>query len=254
MRTIRPVAAACVAACALAFTALPARANLLIEVDKSTQTMTVSEDGARLYTWPVSTGIARYDTPSGRFTPFRMDKDHFSREWDDAPMPNSIFFTQRGHAIHGTNHSSIGRPASHGCVRLSVEHSQILFDLVKREGMPNTKVVLFGEIPPPASPPAVARRGQPDQPQQRVEQRYPGQYQYYERRDYSDRRYGSDNDDEMTTGSVPRRDPNSYWRNERPTYWGGRSPTYDDRAARDYPPPPPPPPFFFPGQRYYGQD
>ena len=97
----------------------PASAKLLIEIDKTSQRMIVSQDGSRLYTWPVSTGQRGYDTPGGEFTPFRMEKDHYSREWDDAPMPNSIFFTKRGHAIHGTEHvRNIGRPASHGCVRV----------------------------------------------------------------------------------------------------------------------------------------
>ena len=95
----------------------------------------------------MSTGVARYDTPSGDFKPFRMEKDHFSEEWDDAPMPYSIFFTKKGHAIHGTNHKSIGRPASHGCVRLSVQHAAILWKLVKQEKMANTEVVLSGRLP-----------------------------------------------------------------------------------------------------------
>ena len=105
---LAPIAAA---ALCLAFTALPAAARLLIEIDKSTQRMTVVRDGAPLYRWPVSTGARGYATPSGSFTPFRMEKDHFSREWDDAPMPHSIFFTKVGHAIHGTEHLSDDRPA-----------------------------------------------------------------------------------------------------------------------------------------------
>jgi hypothetical protein len=144
----------------LAFAALtftPARADVLIQVDKSTQTMTVTVDGAPTYSWPVSTGIGEYDTPGGDFQPFRMEREHFSREWDNAPMPYSIFFTQQGHAIHGTNHSSIGRPASHGCVRLSVANARTLFDLVKQQGVKNTKVVLSGEIPD-SDAGAIARR------------------------------------------------------------------------------------------------
>ncbi len=47
-----------------------------------------------------------------------MEADHYSKEWDDAPMPHSIFFTKRGHAIHGTDYARrLGDPASHGCVR-----------------------------------------------------------------------------------------------------------------------------------------
>jgi len=146
---------AVLAALAALAAAAPARANLLIEIDKAKQQMTVTADGVALYTWPVSTGIARYDTPNGTYTPFRKEKEHFSREWDDAPMPYSIFFTMKGHAIHGTNHKGLGHPASHGCVRLSVAHAAILWDLVARHKMANTTVVLSGAIP--AEAPAVAQ-------------------------------------------------------------------------------------------------
>ncbi len=154
-----PLAAALAAALALmAFT--PARADLLIQIDKAAQQMTVTADGELLYTWPVSTGIARYDTPDGAFTPFRKEKEHYSREWDDAPMPYSIFFTQKGHAIHGTNHRSLGRPASHGCVRLSVAHAAVLWDLVAKHKMANTMIVLTGKIP--ASDAPVVAHNDPD--------------------------------------------------------------------------------------------
>jgi hypothetical protein len=159
MRFLRPVAAAFAAAgFFVLFLILPAAANILIEIDKSAQRMTVSQNGAQLYAWPVSTGQRGYDTPSGQFTPFRMEKDHFSREWDDAPMPHSIFFTARGHAIHGTEHTrNIGRPASHGCVRLEPENARALFGLVKQEGMANVRVVLSG-VTPSSGGPAMARR------------------------------------------------------------------------------------------------
>jgi hypothetical protein len=159
---IRGLGAFAAAIVVVAAFAAPAYANLTIHVDKSTQRMTVSVDGVPRYVWPVSTGVARYDTPSGAYTPFRMEKDHFSREWDDAPMPYSIFFTKQGHAIHGTNHTSIGRPASHGCVRLSVAHAATLWALVKEEGMSHTKVVLDGRLPPAGA--LVAKRNDAGQP------------------------------------------------------------------------------------------
>jgi hypothetical protein len=234
---IRRLGALAAATMVLAFTA-PAYADLLINVDKSTQRMTVSVDGVPRYVWPVSTGVAKYDTPAGNFTPFRMEKDHFSKEWDDAPMPYSIFFTKQGHAIHGTNHSSIGRPASHGCVRLSVAHAAQLWQLVKAEGMSHTKVVLDGRLPPAGA--LVAKRNDPGQPLQIDPQQ---------------------NDDD-TTGSVP--SDNTYSRNwdnngdgyyaQQPRY--GNDQRYDDgqryayrrpyaapRYRDDYPPPPFP--FFF---------
>jgi len=138
---------ALLAAAALAFAVSAANADFLVHIDKSAQKMTVSVDGQTRYVWPVSTGIAQYDTPDGEFRAFRMEKDHFSKEWDDAPMPYSIFFTKQGHAIHGTYHTSIGRPASHGCVRLSVANAAKLWELVTEQGVLKTKVVLTGEIP-----------------------------------------------------------------------------------------------------------
>ena len=139
--------AASFAALALIFAA-PARADVLIEIDKAKQQMTVTVDGEARYTWPVSTGKADYDTPSGDFQPFRMARHHFSREWDDAPMPYSIFFTQEGHAIHGSYEvRRLGTPASHGCVRLSPANAAVLFALVKEQGVKHARVVLSGEIP-----------------------------------------------------------------------------------------------------------
>ena len=122
-----------------------APAALLIKVDKSAQTLTVTRDGQTLHTWPVSTGKTGYATPSGNFTTFRMEAEHFSKEWDDAPMPHSVFFTKQGHAIHGSfDTKRLGSPASHGCVRLSPANAAKLFSLVKQEGLPNTQVVLSG--------------------------------------------------------------------------------------------------------------
>ncbi len=125
-----------------------AHADLLIEIDKSTQRMTVTVDGEQRYKWPVSTGANGYDTPSGAFKPFRMEIDHFSDEYEQAPMPYSIFFTMTGNAVHGTEYeSSLGRAVSHGCVRLSVKNAATLWALVKREKMANTSVVVIGDIP-----------------------------------------------------------------------------------------------------------
>jgi hypothetical protein len=86
-----------------------------------------------------------------------MEIDHYSDEYDNAPMPYSIFFTQTGNAIHGTyEQRNLGRAVSHGCVRLSVKNAATLWKLVKQEKMANTKVVLSGAIPD-AGPVARAR-------------------------------------------------------------------------------------------------
>jgi L,D-transpeptidase catalytic domain len=134
---------------ALAMTSSPrASAEMVVKVDKDAQSMTVTVDGQQLYVWPVSTGRPGNDTPNGTFRPNRMDADHLSQEWDNAPMPHSIFFDLRGHAIHGfldANH--IGNPASHGCVRLAPANAAVLFDLVKTQSMKETKVVISGRTP-----------------------------------------------------------------------------------------------------------
>src|SRR5512147_2739881 len=110
-----------------------AQANVAITIDKNAQLMTVAVDGVERYRWPVSSGLPSYETPNGSFRAFRMEEDHYSKEFDDAPMPHSIFFTKIGHAIHGTDSvSRLGSPASHGCVRLSRENASKLWDLVKQ--------------------------------------------------------------------------------------------------------------------------
>ncbi len=82
---------------ALAGTSTAVGAEVLISVDKTTQRMTVTVDGAERYSWLVSTGLADHATQTGAFTPSRLVKDHYSKEWDDAPMPHSIFFTGSCH-------------------------------------------------------------------------------------------------------------------------------------------------------------
>jgi hypothetical protein len=122
-----------------------AKAGVLITIDKAVQRMAVSVDGVQRWNWPISTGRRGYDTPSGSYRPFRMETTHFSREWDSAPMPHSIFFTRIGHAIHGTYESAyLGSPVSHGCVRLSTADATQLYELVRAEGLPNTRVVITG--------------------------------------------------------------------------------------------------------------
>jgi len=125
--------------------AISAQAKVAITVDKDAQRMTVEVDGVARYNWPVSTGLPSHETPNGSFRAFRMEEDHYSKEFDDAPMPHSIFFTKAGHAIHGTDSvSRLGTPASHGCVRLSRDNASKLYSLVQSDGVLNTTVNLAG--------------------------------------------------------------------------------------------------------------
>ncbi|MBI5129575.1 MAG: L,D-transpeptidase [Rhodopseudomonas palustris] len=122
-----------------------AQAKIAITVDKDNQQMTVAVDDVERYRWPVSTGNPSHETPNGSFQTFRMEPDHYSKEFDDAPMPHAIFFTKRGHAIHGTDAAGkLGVPVSHGCVRLSRANASTLYALVEKDGVLNTTVTLTG--------------------------------------------------------------------------------------------------------------
>lgn len=109
----------------------PALATQIV-VDKKSQRMYVdSPDG--IYTWPVSTARKGYHTPSGTFYPYSLQPMHYSKKYDNAPMPHSIFFNG-GYAIHATPHvGALGRPASHGCVRLSPTNASMLYNIVQRD-------------------------------------------------------------------------------------------------------------------------
>jgi len=138
--------------CVLGFGVGNANADVDIYIDKSNQRMTVSVEGVHLYQWDVSTGKRRYETPSGTFQPFRMEPDHFSTEWNDAPMPHSIFFTYQGHAIHGTPKTRrLGRAVSHGCVRLAPQDAATLYSLVEQYGMGKTKITILDSVTAEAS-------------------------------------------------------------------------------------------------------
>jgi len=156
----------------------PPKPVIVANIDKGRQEMTVFVDGVETHTWPVSTGIGGYSTPSGSYTTSSMNKIWHSRQWDNAPMPHAVFFTKKGHAIHGTNEAKkLGSPASHGCVRLSQKNAKTFFNLVKESGLKNTQVVLAGVTP--------GGEYKITEPRRR-EQIYPG---YYDRNGVY-RRYG----------------------------------------------------------------
>jgi hypothetical protein len=121
---------------------------VLINIDKTKQKMTVFLDGVEKYDWPVSTGRTGYSTPSGTYTATSMNEVWYSKEWDNSPMPHSIFFRKDGHAIHGSYEvKTLGTPVSHGCVRIAPENAAKLFALVRENGLKNTEVVLTGVTP-----------------------------------------------------------------------------------------------------------
>ena len=140
---MRPFPAALVIAGALLASVGCAGAAVVINVDKSSQRMSVEVDGEPRYEFAVSTGRAGYGTPNGTYHPQRLEREWFSKEYYDSPMPYSIFFN-RGYAIHGSYEiSRLGRPASHGCIRLHPSHAATLFALVQAH-TGDTRIVVTG--------------------------------------------------------------------------------------------------------------
>ncbi len=121
-----------------------AEAGIVVTVDKSAQRLSVEVDGFQRYQWPVSTARWGYRTPNGSYRPQWLARKWFSTKYDGSPMPYSIFFNG-GYAIHGSYEiSHLGRPASHGCIRLHPQNAAVLFGLVQAH-MRDTRIVVIGE-------------------------------------------------------------------------------------------------------------
>jgi hypothetical protein len=124
--------------------AQPGQAAVDVSVDLTSQTLTARSSSGEVRNWAISSGRAGYATPRGTYRAQRLARMHYSRKYDNAPMPHSIFF-RGGFAIHGTSHvSALGRPASHGCVRLSPGAAAQLYEMVRREG---ARIVITGSPP-----------------------------------------------------------------------------------------------------------
>lgn len=127
----------------LQFHAVSAKAEMLVaQISIPNQTMTVSEDGVTKYRWKVSTARKGYVTPTGSYTAKWLSRDHHSKKYDNAPMPYAVFFNG-GYAVHGTYEvKHLGRPASHGCVRLQPENAATFFSLAQEAGLRNTRIII----------------------------------------------------------------------------------------------------------------
>ncbi len=134
----------------------PPQPTMKVAIDLKTQRMTVSEYGTAKYTWPVSSGTAEFPTPRGTFRPQWTAKMWYSKKYDNAPMPHAVFING-GVAVHATYHTrALGRPASHGCIRLAPANAATFYKLVHKHGLKMTRVSVYGT--PKYSAPAVASR------------------------------------------------------------------------------------------------
>ena len=117
-----------------------ASAKIVAHVDISQQRLHLYVNGAKRGSWAVSTARRGYRTPIGSYRPYWLNRHHRSSIYQGAPMPYSVFF-RGGYAIHGTDAiKSLGRPASHGCIRLHPANAARLFNLIRKHGMANTRI------------------------------------------------------------------------------------------------------------------
>lgn len=117
-----------------------ASAEVVAKIDLSSQTMSVRVNGWHYASWKVSTARKGYRTPVGSWRPKWLAKMHYSSKYNNSPMPHSIFFLG-GYAIHGTRSiRRLGRPASHGCIRLHPRNAAKLFALVQKHGRRKTRI------------------------------------------------------------------------------------------------------------------
>jgi L,D-transpeptidase catalytic domain len=108
------------------------------------QVLNVYRNGIIIGRSSVSTGAPGHATPGGVFTILEKKQDHYSKKYDNAPMPNMQRLTWSGIAMHSGNLP--GYPASHGCIRMPYAFSQLLFAATAKGG---TVVVGDGKTPVP---------------------------------------------------------------------------------------------------------
>jgi L,D-transpeptidase catalytic domain len=108
------------------------------------QTMHVYRNGILIGRSTVSTGTKGHSTPGGVFSILEKKQTHRSKKYDNAPMPYMQRLTWTGIAMHSGQLP--GYPASHGCVRLPYDFSQLLFKATAKGG---TVVVGDGKTPTP---------------------------------------------------------------------------------------------------------
>ena len=117
---------------------------VVVLVSLPLQTMHVSRNGILIGRSTVSTGSKGRSTPPGVFTILEKKQQHYSKKYNNAPMPNMQRLTWTGIAMHSGQLP--GYPASHGCIRLPFDFSQLLFNATARGG---TVVVGDGKTPQP---------------------------------------------------------------------------------------------------------
>ena len=124
----------------------------LVVVNLATQRLAMFRGGMPIGASTVSSGKAGHETPTGVFTILQKNAKHFSKTYNNAPMPNMQRLTWKGIALHAGNLP--GYPASHGCVRLPLQFSKLLFGETSL-GM-TVVITSLPDVPRGSAPPAIA--------------------------------------------------------------------------------------------------
>ena len=117
---------------------------LMVLVSVPEQTLHVYRNGILIGRSTVSTGSQGHATPGGVFSILGKHREYYSKKYDNAPMPNMQRLTDTGICMHSGNLP--GYPASHGCIRMPFDFSQLLFSVTAAGG---TVVVGDGKVPVP---------------------------------------------------------------------------------------------------------
>ena len=124
----------------------------LVVVNLATQRLAMFRGGVPIAASTISSGKIGHETPTGVFTILEKNEKHFSKTYNNAAMPNMQRLTWKGIALHAGNLP--GYPASHGCVRLPLEFSKLLFGQTNL-GM-TVVITSIPSVPRGSAPPAVA--------------------------------------------------------------------------------------------------
>jgi hypothetical protein len=124
----------------------------LLVVNLETQRAVLFRNGVPIAATTISSGKAGNETPTGVFTILQKRKEHYSKTYNNAPMPNMQRLTWSGIALHAGNLP--GYPASHGCVRLPAKFSSLLFGATEL-GM-TVVITSIPAVPSVSDAPAVA--------------------------------------------------------------------------------------------------
>ena len=134
----------------------------LLLVNLATQRATLFRNGVPIAASTVSTGRPGYETPTGVFTILEKQVEHYSRKYDNAPMPYMERLTWKGIALHAGHLP--GRPASHGCIRMPAGFAKLLYGVTRLEmtviitarpvspRVALTPAILAGASPLPSAP------------------------------------------------------------------------------------------------------